>query len=360
VRRVALAYGTRPQIIKASVLRTELARVARVTAIDTGQHYDFELNQLLYDQLGVRAPDVYLQVGSASHAEQTALVLVRSAECLMEIKPDVVVVIGDTNSTLGCALAAAKLRIPVAHVEAGLRADDVLMAEEVNRRGVDAIARLLCAPSPRTEMRLRQERPDAVIVRTGDVARDVLTQMISRLHPPPLPPGVKRGAPYVFVTLHRAELTDAPGALAQVLDAIATLPVPAVLALHPRTRAALAAHDLGTESRGALHVIPAVGYLESLALTSNARVVLTDSGGVQREAYWLGVPCVTLREETEWMETVELGANRLLSPQDGHRLVRLVSDLVDDPISPWDRGAYGDGHAGIRIAEAVDRLMGRD
>lgn len=145
-----------------------------------------------------------------------------------------------------------------------------------------------------------------------------------------------------------------------MLDAIATLPVPAVLALHPRTRAALAAHDLGTESRGALHVIPAVGYLESLALTSNARVVLTDSGGVQREAYWLGVPCVTLREETEWMETVELGANRLLSPQDGHRLVRLVSDLVDDPISPWDRGAYGDGHAGIRIAEAVDRLMGRD
>src|SRR5919108_2938970 len=181
--RVALCYGTRPQVIKASVLRRRLEAAYDVLAMDTGQHYDYELNALLYQQLGVRPPDAILEVGSAGHAEQTAGILVRAEKVLQEHRPRAVVVIGDTNSTLGCALAAAKLRIPVVHVEAGLRAHDALMAEEINRRLVDAISAVLCAPSAAAEARLRLEHVPGTVAITGDIARDVLLRNVPRVEP---------------------------------------------------------------------------------------------------------------------------------------------------------------------------------
>jgi UDP-N-acetylglucosamine 2-epimerase len=189
--RIALCYGTRPQVIKASVLRRRFEAGYEVLAMDTGQHYDYELNALLYEQLGVRAPDAILEVGSAGHADQTAAVLVRAEKVLQDFRPRAVVVIGDTNSTLGCALAAAKLRIPVVHVEAGLRADDALMPEEINRRVVDAIAHVLCTPSARATRRCQAERQDAAVVETGDVAYDVLLAHADRL---PVPPAMARSA----------------------------------------------------------------------------------------------------------------------------------------------------------------------
>lgn len=353
---IALCYGTRPQVIKASVLRQALGRIGPVLAVDTGQHYDYALNQLLYDQLGVAPPDLCLDVGSAGHAEQTAAMLVRAEAAFRERRPRVVVVIGDTNSTVACALAAGKLRIPVVHVEAGLRAADTLMAEEINRRIVDSFAQLLCTPSATATARMRAERPDAVVAETGDVARDVLLAQVERLPGTDglLPATARDG--FAFATLHRAELTDHPARLRAVLDALAALPLPVVLALHPRTRAAMESHGIAAPAGGGLSLVPAVGYLESLALTRQARIVITDSGGVQREAYWLGVPCVTVRHETEWTETVALGANRLAAPDSPTALAAAVAQQAG--ATGWDRNAYGRGDAAARIADAVAALAG--
>lgn len=353
---LALCYGTRPQVIKASRVRRALATLGDVLAIDTGQHYDYALNDLLYRQLDVAAPDVCLGVGSGSHAEQTAAILTGIEPLFRQQRPRAAVVIGDTNSTLGCALAAAKLRIPVVHVEAGLRAADACMAEEINRRAVDAIASLLCTPSADATARMRREHPDAQIAETGDVAYDVLRGQAGTLPDVKalLPAGAAGG--YAFATLHRAELTDRPDLLLAVLDALSRMPVPTVLAIHPRTRAALDAaghRDLGGPR---LRVVPAVGYLESVALAERARLVVTDSGGVQREAYWLGVPCITVRTETEWSETVALGANRLVAPADAASgLVEAAEERLAAP-RDWDRTAYGDGSAALKIAAAVDAL----
>ncbi len=356
-RGVALCYGTRPQIIKASRIRRALEGLGPVLAVDTGQHYDYELNELLYRQLDVAAPDLCLEVGSGSHAEQTAAILGRIATVFERRRPRAAVVIGDTNSTLGCALAAAKLRIPVVHVEAGLRAADSGMAEEINRRAVDAVAAVLCTPCAAATERLARERPDAVVVETGDVARDVLVRHggalpdVRRL----LPSGAESG--YVYATLHRAELTDTPGLLDRALAALAGLPVPVILALHPRTRSALSRERLTLPTRATFIAIPAVGYLESLALTAGARAVVTDSGGLQREAYWLGTPCITLRTETEWTETLDAGANRLVPPGAPEGLGAAVAAALAAPRG-WTRDAYGDGTAAGRIAGAVAELLG--
>jgi UDP-GlcNAc3NAcA epimerase len=352
--RIALCYGTRPQVIKAGVLRRRLEAGYDVLAVDTGQHYDYELNALLYEQLGVRAPDALLEVGSAGHAEQTAAVLVRAEKVLEEHRPRVVIVIGDTNSTLGCALAAAKLRIPLVHVEAGLRADDALMPEEINRRVVDAIAHVLCTPSARATERCRAERRDASVVQTGDVAYDALLAQADRLPAPPVPRGGK--GPFCFATVHRAELTDRPG----VLHGLASLDRPVLLALHPRTRAALQAAGIELRFGDGLMIVPPVGYLESLALARAAEMVFTDSGGLQREAYWLGTPCVTLRRETEWLETIEEGANITIDPVGGSaELERAIAEHRRrwNGGTRWSRAAYGAGDAAGRIAASIEPLV---
>ncbi len=327
--------------------------------MDTGQHYDHALNALLYEQLGVAAPDRFLEVGSGSHAEQTALILTRTEAALAEVQPAAVVVIGDTNSTLGVALAAAKGRIPVVHVEAGLRAADRMMAEELNRRAVDAIATLLCTPCATATVRMQAEHPDAVVAETGDVAFDVLQGVRQRLpDPATVIPGLR--VPYLFATLHRAELTDRPEVLGGVLRALGALPRPAVLAVHPRTRAALAANGFTEDRIGSLQLTPAVGYLESLALVRGAEAVVTDSGGLQREAYWLGVPCVTVRAETEWTETVAIGANALLAPAEAPTR---LAETVAAQLARWPQGkrwtpdAYGNGHAADAVTTALRGIL---
>ena len=359
---VALCYGTRPQTIKASVLARALAAGYRLTRIDTGQHYDYELNALLYEQLGVTKPDVLLDVGSAGHATQTAAVLTRAAAVFEKDRPMAVLVIGDTNSTLGAALAAAKMRIPVVHVEAGLRAADALMAEEINRRAVDAIASVLCTPSAAATERVRHERLDAIIRETGDVAYDVLRSQLPHLAPAHQAAAWPLGAgqPFVFATLHRAELTDVPERLTAVLGAMAALPYPVVLATHPRTRLVIERHGIDRSLGGALgrtlFLLPPLGYHEALACVREARVVVTDSGGIQREAYWLGTPCITMRGETEWHETLALGANRLLAPGDAERLPALLRE-ADEGSREWRRDAYGDGSAAEAVRASVAELL---
>lgn len=357
---IALCYGTRPQVIKASVLRQALSDRWPVIAVDTGQHYDYALNQLLYDQLEVAPPDHFLEVGSAGHAPQTAAILVKMEALLLEIRPAAMVVIGDTNSTLGCALAAAKAGVPVAHVEAGLRARDRSMPEEINRRLVDAAATLLCAPGPRSAQRLQRERADAMVVDTGDVARDVLRRSRDTVPAVDSVLPASFGARYAFATLHRAELTEDPAGLVGVLEALGRLELPVLLALHPRTRAVLAAAGESRVTFGRLTIIEPVGYLESLALTGSAALVITDSGGIQREAYWLGVPCVTLRRETEWGETVECGANCVVPPaRAGADLAPAVHAQLDRwrGGATWNRDEYGSGHAAERVVRAVESWL---
>ena len=353
IKSIALCYGTRPQVIKASRLSAALSRLCETLTVDTGQHYDYELNALLYEQLSVRAPDVLLDVGSSDHATQTAFILQRAAALFRERKPSAVVVIGDTNSTLGCALAAVQLAIPVIHVEAGLRSGNLAMAEEINRRMVDATASILCAPSDRAAGQLFAESVPGVVVNTGDVARDVLRAQLGRIttvRPEQLPPTAE---PFAFATLHRAELTNDPACFAAVLMALGGAGMHVVLPMHPRTRAIVQKHGLAHAMPANVHVHKPFGYLETLASIREAAVVITDSGGVQREAYWMGTPCVTVRSESEWTETIDLGANRLVRPADaGSSLVATMAEAAASA-RDWDRDAYGDGHAAEAITAAI-------
>jgi UDP-GlcNAc3NAcA epimerase len=356
--RLAICYGTRPQVIKASMLIEASVKRWPLVTIDTGQHYDYDLNAVFYEQLGVPRPDHFLEVGSAKHAAQTAAVLTRAAEVFESAKPCAVVVIGDTNSTLGCALAAVQMRIPMVHVEAGLRSNDRAMAEEINRRIVDSVANLLCAPSAAASDQLELEHQWGTIVNTGDIAHDVLRRNLSRAIAPSDVDGwpLAAGEAFAIATLHRAELTGSAESLTAMIAALRALPLPVVLPAHPRVRDALT--KLGLGAGGQLHIMSPLGYFEMIGAIRDAAIVITDSGGVQREAYWLGTRCVTIRTETEWHETVALGANTLVAPsRAGEELgaavaMRLARDAV------WDNGAYGAGDAAVRITDAIE-AMGR-
>ncbi len=352
---LALLFGTRPQVIKASVLRDALSAVGPVLAVDTGQHYDYDLHRVHYDELGVQPADAYLGVGSGPHGSQTAEILTASEAWIKAHRPCAAVVIGDTNSTLACALAAAKLRVPVVHVEAGLYAEDRLMAEEINRRVVDAISDVLFAPCDRIAERLRQRCPDALIKTVGDVAYDVLRRALTSAPRLEAIAGYEPawGSHFIYVTLHRAELVDNVDRLRVVMGGLEAAALPCLFAVHPRTRLAL--ERIGYRSNGQVRLITPLGYLESIALLRQAGVVVTDSGGLQREAFWLGVPCLTVRAETEWTETVELGANRLVAPEQAAILPSAIAEAVAQGKSGhrWDRRAYGDGHAAERIAAVL-------
>ena len=350
---LALCYGTRPQVVKASVLLDALRRRWPVIAIDTGQHYDFELNALLYQQLGVPQPDHFLEVGSAPPVTQTAAVMTRTADVLRASRPAAVIVIGDTNSTLGCALAAVKDGIPLVHVEAGLRSSEPDLPEEVNRRVVDVLGHLLCAPSEAAAARLRAEQPPGTVVTTGDVARDVLMRHL-RIAPP-----AGGRPPFALATAHRAALTSDREALAGLLAGLGSLGMPVLMPLHPRTREAIQRFDLASAVPASVEVCAPMGYVETIAAVRDAAVVVTDSGGLQREAYWLGTPCITVRGETEWVETVECGANALLPPRSAApMLAKLVAEQQRRRReSPWTPDAYGDGIAAERIAAAVETLL---
>ncbi|MGN6390755.1 MAG: UDP-N-acetyl glucosamine 2-epimerase [Gemmatimonadales bacterium] len=353
VQTIALCYGTRPQVVKASVLSHALRRRWRVLAVDTGQHYDYELNRLLYEQLEIPPPDHFLEVGSDTPARQTAKVLDRAGDLLARMRPDTVVVIGDTNSTLGCAVAASKLGLPLVHVEAGLRAPEPGLPEEHNRRVVDVLADLLCAPSKAARDTLLNERVPGVTVMTGDVARDALTEHLRRI-----PPATDR-QPFVLATAHRAALTSDRAALAAVLAALGTLELPVVFPMHPRTRAAIDGFGLCDRVPSNVRLGPPLGYTETIAAVRDASAVVTDSGGVQREAYWLGTACVTLRGHTEWTETVEAGANALVRPLEAPEGLRaaVFAQMQRRAAAAWVPDAYGDGRASIHIADAVGHLL---
>jgi UDP-GlcNAc3NAcA epimerase len=346
--KVLTVVGARPQIIKAAAVSGPLRRRVREVLVHTGQHYDDRMSDQFFRELDLPAPDHHLGIGSGSHGVQTGRMLEALEPVVISERPDRVLVYGDTNSTLAGALVAAKLGVPIVHVEAGLRSYNRSMPEETNRIVADHLADVLCCPGDRALRTLAAEGITRGVHVTGDVMRDLLERARPRLDGEPAAArGLTSGA-YALLTLHRANNTDDAERLARILGAVADAPMPVVFPIHPRTRRALAA--AGGPSVGSLRMIEPLGYYEMLSLLQHARVVLTDSGGVQKEAYWLGVPCVTLREETEWVETVDAGWNRLVG-SDPAAIRRALADTDPPAVRP---NLYGEGCAAERIAELVE------
>jgi UDP-N-acetylglucosamine 2-epimerase len=310
--KVVSIVGARPQFIKAAALSRPLRARHTEVLVHTGQHYDHTLSGVFFEGLDLPAVDVNLDVGSGPHGRQTGAMLRAIEEVLIAQRPDWMLVYGDTNSTLAGALAAAKLCIPVAHVEAGLRSFNRRMPEEVNRVVTDHLSSLLLCPSSTAVDNLEAEGITRNVHLVGDVMLDVLHWAKERARKSaPEVLRLMKLAPreYLVATLHRSENTDDPVRLASILAALDALGERVVFPVHPRARKAISENGLRVGQR--VEMIEPVGYVEMVALTASARMVLTDSGGLQKEAYWLGVPCITLREETEWVETVAAGWNAL-------------------------------------------------
>jgi UDP-GlcNAc3NAcA epimerase len=342
--KVFSVVGNRPQFVKAAPTSVALReRGIDEIVLHTGQHYDRELSQVFFEELGLDEPRYGLDLRTADVPEMQAAI----AGPLTEEAPDWVLVYGDTNSTLAGALAASVAGVPVAHVEAGLRSGDLSMPEERNRIEVDRLSALLFAPDERSRDQLAAEGVPGRTEVVGDVMADAtrLFEPIARKRVDSVVDG-----PYDVLTIHREANTE-PERLRRLIQSLNATGRTFVFPVHPRTQRVLADH--GIEPEPQLHAIAPVGYLEMLALVGGARTVVTDSGGLQKEAYWLGVPCVTLRPSTEWVDTVLAGANTLVDPDDPSRLPEVL-EQASFPADPPE--LYGDGHAAAGIAEALYTL----
>jgi UDP-N-acetylglucosamine 2-epimerase (non-hydrolysing) len=355
-RPICFVVGARPNFMKSAPVIDALRRLdLDVVLVHTGQHYDPEMSDVFLSQLGLPAPDVYLGVGSGTHAEQTARALVGIESVLVERRPLLVVVPGDVNSTLAGALAAAKLDIPVAHLEAGLRSFDPTMPEEHNRRLTDHVSSLLLAHSRDALDNLEREGIDSGLVHlVGNTMIDSLLAHLeaARAGAPWRERGLEEGG-FGLVTLHRPALVDDPGLLREAIGQLNALAesMPILFPAHPRTLERLAAIDLETPN---VILTPPLGYLDFLGLESAARFVLTDSGGVQEETSALGVPCFTLRDATERPITIELGTNVLLGlAPDG---IGEIPGLLETP-KPAGEIPLWDGRAGERAADVISRFL---
>lgn len=356
--KIVTVIGARPQFIKAAVVSHAFRAMGRIDEIlvHTGQHYDENMSQRFFDELEIPAPQYHLNVGSASHGAQTGRMLEAVERVLLETKPNALLVYGDTNSTLAGALAAAKLHIPIAHVEAGLRSFNRKMPEEVNRVVTDHLSHWLFAPTSMAVSHLQHEGiAETAIHLVGDVMYDASIYYAQRAPKTVLDERKLTAKHYVLATIHRAENTDDMSRLRRIFDALASIArgVPVVVPLHPRTRAVLQRAGLFDEYAARLLLCDPVGYLEMVALEKNARLIVTDSGGVQKEAFFHRVPCVTLRDETEWTELVSIGWNTLVALNDSTLGERILSQLQKPAPPEPTTQLYGGGNASRRVAEIL-------
>ena len=350
--RAVLVAGARPNFMKIKPVLDALERRGVETIlVHTGQHYDPQMSDVFFDELGIRKPDHSLGVGSGTHAEQTARVMTAFEPLLDALTPDVVVVVGDVNSTLACAIVAAKAVIPVAHVEAGLRSRDWTMPEEVNRVVTDRLSTYLLAPSPDGVDNLKAEgEPDEEIFLVGNVMVDTLLTNLDRARARPILNDLELTPNrYGLITLHRPATVDVPHILEPLVTVLAELSAacPLVFPVHPRTRRQLDALHLPDT----LRLTEPLGYLDFIALEASARIVLTDSGGVQEETTVLGVPCLTLRDNTERPITIEEGTNQLVG-RDPDKVRAAAQHVLDHGVEKR-RPDLWDGRAGERIADAL-------
>jgi len=352
--KIASVVGARPQFIKAAPVSREIRQHNEELLIHTGQHYDENMSEVFFDVLEIPRPDYNLGVGSGPHGRQTADMMRALEEVLDSEKPDFVLVYGDTNSTLAGALVASKLGIPLGHVEAGLRSFNRHMPEEINRVVADHLSSLLFCPTDTAVSNLSREGITRGVHMVGDVMYDVALQsaqaarsrdIVQRLGLQP--------AEYLLVTLHRPQNVDEKETLASIVEALVHAGRPVVFPVHPRTRKNLEAFGLWEPLRSKVKVIEPVGYLDFIALLMAASKVLTDSGGVQKEAYFFGVPCITLRDETEWIETMEDGWNALV----GSETEDILDAIAKFNPSGTKSKSFGDGHAAEKIARILDKFV---
>lgn len=351
--KIVSVVGARPQFIKAAAISRNLRERHQELLLHTGQHYDYEMSGIFFDGLQIPPPDVNLEVGSGSHGTQTAVMLQKIEAVLLAERPEYVLIYGDTNSTLAGALAASKLGIPIAHVEAGLRSFNRRMPEETNRVVADHLSTILLCPSQTAVENLALESITQNVHLVGDVMLDILNWAQERMSAgrcDVLERFCLTAGNYLVATVHRSENTDDGTRLSAILDGFNEINETLVFPVHPRAHKLIKAARVRFKSH--IRLIDPVGYLEMVALTRNARLVLTDSGGLQKEAYWLGVPCITLRNETEWVETVSAGWNILVGA-DASAVVEAVHAFC--PTAERDP-LYGDGCAAQRCVELLDRV----
>lgn len=354
--KVVTVVGARPQFIKAAPVSRVIREQATEILVHTGQHYDKSMSDVFFEELNIPVPEYNLHVGSKSHGAQTGEMLSKIEEVLLAEKPDCLLVYGDTNSTIAGALAAAKLHIPVAHVEAGLRSFNRRMPEEVNRVLTDHISEWLFCPTPTAVKHLATEGVTKGVYLCGDVMLDAVNynRQLADQKSTILRDLQLQAGSYILITLHRAENTDDPARLSAIIGAINELPLPAVLPIHPRTRNKLPQLGL-TITNPLVKLIDPVGYLDMLQLEVNAKKILTDSGGVQKEAFFAHVPCITMRDETEWTETVELGTNILVGADQVKILDAVHRFEVDFSQVPT---VFGSGDASQQIMKRLKRDLG--
>ena len=365
--KIVTIVGARPQFIKAAVVSraiqasNEKKKKIQEILVHTGQHYDYLMDRVFFEELELPKPDYHLVAGSGSHGKQTGVMLERIEDVLQKEKPGVVLVYGDTNSTLAGALAASKLNIPVAHVEAGLRSYNRRMPEEINRLVTDHLSTFLFCPTAQAIQNLLREGvrngKGRIIKNVGDVMYDsilyyskIAGEKSSILRDLGfVTDHASRVTSYYLATLHRAENTDDPKKLKSILKALNVIgkETPVILPLHPRTRKMISIHRLSKETRN-VKIIDPVSYLNMLALEKHARAILTDSGGVQKEAYWFRVLCITLREETEWIETVKSGGNVVVGAETG-KIIEGVCQARDRNFPGKAPNAFGNGKASEKI-----------
>jgi len=349
--KIVTIVGARPQFIKAAPVSRVLKGEFEEILVHTGQHYDYEMSKIFFEELELPEPDINLGIQSSTQGEQTGKMLAGIERVLFDHQPDFVLVYGDTNSTLAGALAAVKLHIPVFHVEAGLRSFNKSMPEEINRILTDRVSELLFCPTPTAVNNLQSEGIEAGVFLTGDVMYDAAifntdlaenrSDIIAKL-------GLSSGD-YYLATVHRPANTDDHLNLGNILNALGSLDLNVILPLHPRTRNALEQFEVEVAEK--VRVIDPVGYLDMLLLEKNARTIITDSGGIQKEAYFFGVPCVTLREDTEWVETVEVGWNRLVGA-DPDQIITAVNNAAVRNDRP---NLFGNGRAAEKIVDLIKK-----
>ncbi len=360
--KILTVVGARPQFIKAAALSRAIKKFnnnsdsikVEESIVHTGQHYDDNMSKIFFDQLKIPHPEINLEVGSGLHGKQTGMMLEKLEEVAIDKKPDWMLIYGDTNSTLAAAIAASKLHIPIAHVEAGLRSFNRKMPEEVNRVVADHLSRILLCPTDTAVKNLSNEGITDRVYQIGDVMYDSVlfnfklavggSNIIEQL-------GLVSGQ-YYLATIHRAENTDEPQRLQNIINAFSQIDATIVLPLHPRTK-----NTLGVSLKklaGNVLITAPVAYLDMLMLEKNASVILTDSGGVQKEAYWASVPCITLRDETEWIELVDAGVNQIAGA-DTAAILDAVEKVgqVADRLKSTNTRLYGDGNTAEKIVEKL-------
>ena len=357
--KIVTIVGARPQFIKAAavsrVIRDEFPESVTEVLVHTGQHFDENMSKVFFDELDIPEPKYNLEISGGQHGAMTGRMLESVEKVLLDEKPDWVLIYGDTNSTLAGALAAVKLHVPVAHVEAGLRSFNMRMPEEVNRIVSDRIATLLFCPTETAVKNLEAEGVTKGVINVGDVMFDVALHYKQRARQQSrvLEQIGLKGKAFVLATCHRAENTDDPQRLAQIVDALGTVAkrLPVVFPIHPRTRKLIAEQGLA-EKLGEVCITDPIPFLDMVALEQAASLILTDSGGVQKEAYFYGVPCVTMRDETEWVETVELGWNVLVGASTAG-IVSAVDRALARGGASNSASPYGSGDSAQRIVKTL-------